>query len=101
MPADKPLRFTDRWQKKLARAAADVGWKRLAEIATVARAGTIRQWHQLMLNGKPGIQNAGTGKPPTSDAYTIANDHSTESFGCGTYFQSAEPSVKPEHLGYR
>ena len=67
MPANKPLRFTDRWRKKLARAAADVGWKRLAEIATVAKADTIRQWHRLMLKGKLGIQKAGLGKPPTSD----------------------------------
>jgi len=67
LPKDKPLRFTHRWRKRLARAAAGVGWKRLAEIATVAKADTIRQWHRLMLKGKLGIQKAGPGKPPTSD----------------------------------
>ena len=56
LPADKPLRFTDRWRKKLARAAADVGWKRLAELATVAKAGTIRGWHRLLLKSNPPIK---------------------------------------------
>jgi putative transposase len=67
LPKDRPLRFTDRWRKRLARAAAGVGWKRLAEIATVAKAGTIRNWHRLMLKGKLGISKAGPGKPSTSD----------------------------------
>ena len=63
---DRPLRFTDRWRKKLARAAVGVGWKRLAEIASVAKAGTIRNWHRLMVRGKLSITKAGPGKPPTS-----------------------------------
>ena len=67
LPKDKSLRFTDRWRKRLARAVIGVGWKRLAEIATVAKADTIRQWHRLMLKGKLDIQKAGPGKPPTSD----------------------------------
>ena len=66
LPKDIPLRFTDRWRKKLARAAAGVGWKRLGEIATAAKAGTIRSWHRLMLKGKLGMTKAGPGKPQTS-----------------------------------
>lgn len=54
IPKDQSLRFTDAWRKKLARAAAGVGWKRLAEIATVAKASTIRGWHRLMIAGKLG-----------------------------------------------
>ena len=42
IPKEQSLRFTDAWRKKLARAAAGVGWKRWAEIASVAKAGTIR-----------------------------------------------------------
>lgn len=41
LPKDKPLHFTDRLRKRLARVAAGVSWKRLAEIATVAKADTI------------------------------------------------------------
>ncbi len=67
LPRDKPLRFTDRWRKRLARAAVGVGWKRLGEIATVAKVATIRGWHRLMQKGKLGITRAGPGKPPTSD----------------------------------
>ena len=53
---------------------------RLAEIATVAKAGTIRQWHQLMLKGKLVIQKTGPGKPDlenrsTSDAYIFVHEH--------------------------
>ena len=66
LPADKPLRFTDRWRKKLARAAADVGWKRLAEIATVAKAGTIRGWHRLLLKKQLGVRRSGPGRPQIS-----------------------------------
>jgi len=37
LPAGTALRFTDRWRKRLARAGVGVGWKRLAEIATVGQ----------------------------------------------------------------
>jgi len=47
LPTDKSHCFTDRWRKKLARAAVGVGWKPLAEIASVVKAGTIRNWHRL------------------------------------------------------
>ncbi len=39
---DQSLRFTDAWRKKLARAAAGVGWNRMPEIASVAKANQIR-----------------------------------------------------------
>ena len=39
----------------------------MAEIDTVAKAGTIRQWHQLMLKGKLGIPKAEPGEPPRCD----------------------------------
>ena len=42
IPKERTLWFTVAWRKKLARVAAGVGWKRLAEIATVAKANTIR-----------------------------------------------------------
>ena len=64
IPTDQSLRFTDAWRKKLARAAAGVGWKRLAEIASVAKATTIRSWHRLMITGKLGVKRAGPGRPP-------------------------------------
>ncbi len=67
LPAGTTLRFTDRWRKRLARAAAGVGWKRLAEVATVAKAATIRSWHRLMLKGKLGVTRAKTGRPRVSD----------------------------------
>jgi len=43
LPAGTTFHFTDRWRKRLARAAAGVGWKRLADLATVAKASTIRR----------------------------------------------------------
>jgi hypothetical protein len=33
---DQPLRFTDTWRKRLARAGARLGWQRLGEIASIA-----------------------------------------------------------------
>lgn len=63
IPKDKCLRFDDRWRKRLARAAAGVGWKRLAELATVAKAATIRGWYRLMLKGELGVKRAGPGRP--------------------------------------
>ncbi len=65
LPADKQLRFTDRWRKRLARAASGVDWKRLAEIATVAKGATIRSWHRLMVKGKLGVTRAGPGRATT------------------------------------
>ncbi|MBA3686438.1 MAG: helix-turn-helix domain-containing protein [Planctomycetes bacterium] len=67
LPVGTHLRFTDRWRKRLARAAAGVGWKRLAEITTIAKATTIRGWHRLMLKGKLGVQRKPTGRPRVSD----------------------------------
>jgi putative transposase len=61
------LRFTDRWRKIFARAAADVGWKRLAEIATVAKASTIRGWHRMLRKGRLGLRRAKTGRPRVSE----------------------------------
>jgi transposase InsO family protein len=66
IPKDKRLRFDDRWRKRLARAAAGIGLKRLKEIATVAKAATIKGWHRLMLKGKLGIKRAGPGRARTS-----------------------------------
>lgn len=63
IPNDNALRFTDSWRKRLARAAAGVGWKRLAEIASVAKASTIRGWHRLMIAKKLGTKRAGPGRP--------------------------------------
>jgi transposase len=40
-----------------------VGWKRLAAIATVAKAATIRGWHRLVIRGKLGVKRAGPGRP--------------------------------------
>ncbi len=65
IPEDQVLRFTDRWRKRLARAAAGVGWKRLGEIATVAKAATIRGWHRLMIKGKLGVARQRAGRPRT------------------------------------
>ncbi len=66
IPAKQTLKFTDAWRKKLARAAAGVGWKRMAEIASVAKATTIRGWHRLMIAGKLGVKHAGPGRPRTN-----------------------------------
>ena len=63
IPEGQTLRFTDQWRKRLARTASGVGWKRLGEIATVAKAATIRGWHRLMLKGKLGKKRAGPGRP--------------------------------------
>ena len=65
LPEGHRLTFTDSWRKRFARAAANVGWKRLAEIATVAKASTIRGWLRLMRKGKLGIRRAKTGRPRT------------------------------------
>ncbi len=66
LPVDTTLHFTDRWRKRLARAAVGIGWKRLAEIATVAKASTIRHWERLMRKGKLGLRRAKTGRPRTA-----------------------------------
>ena len=63
IPKKRALRFTDSWRKRLARAAAEVGWKRLAEIATVAKGTTIRGWYRLMMAKKLGAKRAGAGRP--------------------------------------
>jgi len=65
LPEGHHITFTDRWRKRFARAAVDVGWKRLAEIATVAKASTIRGWLRLMRKGKLGLRRAKTGRPRT------------------------------------
>ena len=63
IPEGQTLCFTDQWRKRLARTASGVGWKRLGEIATLAKAATIRGWHRLMLKGKLGKKRAGPGRP--------------------------------------
>ena len=63
IPKGKALRFTDSWRKRLARAAAGVGWKRLAEIATVAKVTTIRGWYRLMITNKLGAKQVGPDRP--------------------------------------
>lgn len=79
IPSGQRLGFDDRWRKRLARAAAGVGWKRLAEIATVAKAATIRRWHRLMLAGKLGLKRAGAGRPRTdSEMETLVVRMATE-----------------------
>jgi hypothetical protein len=65
IPAGSARHFTDRWREQLARAAAGVGWKRLAEIATVAKAAAMRGWHRLMLTGKLSIKRR-SGRPRTN-----------------------------------
>jgi transposase InsO family protein len=67
LPKNKPFRFTDAWRKRLARAAGGVGWKRLAEIATVAKGATIRGWFRLLEKGKLGIARAGPGRAKTDE----------------------------------
>jgi putative transposase len=67
LPKGHKLRFTDAWRKRLARAATGVGWKRLAEIATVAKGETIRGWHRLMVKGKLGLKRNKVGHPKTSE----------------------------------
>ncbi len=71
IPKEQALRFTDAWRKKLARAAAGVGWKRLAEIGSVAKATTIRRWHRLMIAGKLDVKRAGPGRPTVSPRQNI------------------------------
>ena len=66
MPKDKSRRFTDPWRKRLARTGSQVGWKRLAEIATVAKADTIRHWHRMLLRGKLGARKPESGRPQTN-----------------------------------
>ena len=56
IPKNKVLRFTDSWRKRLARAAAGVGWNRLSEIATVAKVTTIRGWYPLMIATVRGVE---------------------------------------------
>jgi transposase InsO family protein len=64
IPKEQTVRFTDHWRKRLARAAAGVGWKRLAQIATLAKATTIRGWYRRMLKGRLGVKaTAGPGAP--------------------------------------
>ncbi len=63
IPKGHRFRFTDRWRMRFARAAMGVGWKRLAAIATVAKAATIRGWHRLMTKGALGLKRAGPGRP--------------------------------------
>ncbi|MBA2480021.1 MAG: helix-turn-helix domain-containing protein, partial [Planctomycetes bacterium] len=67
IPEGTSLRLTDAWRKRFARAAAGVGWKRLGEIATVAKGATIRGWHRLMLQGKLGRKRLGPGRPRVDD----------------------------------
>jgi putative transposase len=64
-PKRKKLVFSDAWRKRLARAAEEIPWQRLEQIATVAKAGTIRSWRRLMGVGKLGVRYAGPGRPRT------------------------------------
>jgi putative transposase len=42
-----------------------MGWKRLAQIATIAKADTIRGWHRLMQKGQLGAKRSPRGRPRT------------------------------------
>lgn len=61
--SDQQFRFTDAWRLRLAQSGAAVGWKRLAEIATVAKAKTIQGWERMRKAGKLDGQRAGPGRP--------------------------------------
>ena len=63
LPQGHRFAFTDCWRLRFARTGAAVGWKRLAEIATVAKAKTIQGWERLRKAGQLGIQRAGRGRP--------------------------------------
>jgi transposase InsO family protein len=65
LPPGTRLHLTDRWRARLARAAAGVGWKRLAQIATVAKASTIRGWFRLMRRRVLGRKRMRAGRPQT------------------------------------
>ncbi|MEK7414276.1 MAG: integrase core domain-containing protein [Planctomycetota bacterium] len=62
LPERHRFTFTDRWRKRLARAAGGVGWKRMAEIATIVKATTIRSWHRLLARGKLGMPRRKPGR---------------------------------------
>ena len=69
LPQGTIIRFTDAWRIRLAVSGAAVGWKRLAEIATVAKAKTIQGWDRLRRAGKLGIQRQQSpGHPRTAAA---------------------------------
>ncbi len=68
LPPDTRFRFTDVWRLRFARHGAAVGWKRLAEIATVAKSKTIQGWECLRRAGKLGAHRRGPGKPRTQAA---------------------------------
>jgi transposase InsO family protein len=63
LPPGTVFRFTDHWRRLFARSGAAVGWKRLAEIATVVKAKTIQGWERLRRAGKLGGKRAGPGRP--------------------------------------
>jgi transposase InsO family protein len=60
---DHRFRFTDAWRLRLAQSGAAVGWKRLAEIAIVAKAKTMQGWERMRKAGKLGVQRTGPGRP--------------------------------------
>lgn len=63
LPPSHRFHFTDAWRLRFARTGAAVGWKRLAEISTVAKAKTIQGWERLRKAGKLGIKRAKVGRP--------------------------------------
>jgi transposase InsO family protein len=68
LPAGHRFVFTDIWRLRFARHGAAVGWKRLAEIATVAKAKTIQGWERLRQAGTLGKPRAGRGRPRIQSA---------------------------------
>jgi transposase len=91
LPAGKPLRFTDPWRKRLARAGARLGWQRLREIAGVAKVGTIRAWYRRMRRGTLDRPRRGVGKPQiTPEVQKLVLRMAHENSGWGQHRISGE-----------
>jgi transposase InsO family protein len=67
-PPERRNRFTDAWRKRFARLGPAIGMKRLAEVATIAKAKTIYGWKRLLKAGQLGNKRRGVGRPRTDDA---------------------------------
>lgn len=63
LPDGHRFTFTDRWRSRFARAGAAVGWKRLGDLLTVAKARTVQRWHQLLRKGRLDGRRRGPGRP--------------------------------------
>lgn len=63
LPDDHRFTFTNHWRSRFALAGAAVGWKRLGELLTVAKAKTVQKWHQLQRKGLLDGKHVGPGRP--------------------------------------